>query len=423
MMVRSDEFEDSLAKYARLVIGVGLNVQPGQGLMVADSGLRFGLPHEAEPMIRKLAQAARASGAGPVDPIWGSHSMTLLDLKSEGLRWVKAMPTWRFQAAADHVSRGGAHLWVHAYDPRLMDEVNQEVVSAFEKRILELTDVIRQSTTRNLTNWCVIAVPGAGWADRVFPNLPRAERLPRLWESIFRVCRVDRPDPAAAWQEHARALQARSHYLNEKAYAALHYRAPGTDLTVGLAKGHIWHGGGDVTTSGIPFIPNLPTEEVYTLPDRTRAEGTVSASMPLSTGGRLIEGIQLVFRDGRVVEAHAASHEEDLKALLAMDEGATHLGEAALVPHSSPIAQSGILFYDTLLDENAACHLALGRGYTSTIRGGDAMDDDGFHAAGGNLSLIHVDFMIGRPDMHIDGVTHDGVSEPVFRTGDWAFDV
>lgn len=422
-MGRSEEFENSLAMYAHLVIGVGLNLQLGQGLIIADSGLRFGLPPEAEPMIQALAAAARQAKAGPVDPVWGSFRLTLTALEKDGLRWVESMPVWRYQAAAEHVSHGGATLWVHAYDPSSMEGLAHEVVSSFEKRVLELTDPVRQSTTRNLTNWCVIAVPGAGWADRVFPELAPEDRLPQLWQAIFKVCRVDRPDPAAAWREHAQALQSRAHYLTEKAYTALHYRAPGTNLTVGLAEGHIWHGGGDVTTSGISFIPNLPTEEVYTLPDRARADGTVAASMPLSVGGRLIEGIQLVFRDGRVVEARAASHEDDLKALLDVDEGATHLGEAALVPQSSPIAQSGILFYDTLLDENAACHLALGRGYTSTLRGGDGMDDDSFHAAGGNLSLIHVDFMIGRPDMDIDGVTHDGISEPVFRAGNWAFDV
>lgn len=418
-----ETFEDGLAKYARLIVEVGLNVQPGQPMMIADSGVRFGLPRETEPMIQLLAQAARQVGGGPVEPIWGDAGSILQDLKTNGVRWVESMSTGRFQNVSDHVSRGGTHLWVHAYDPRLMDNLNHDVVSAFERKILELTEVVRESTTRNQTNWCVIAAPVAGWADRVFPELAPENRLPRLWESIFRVCRVDRPDPAAAWQEHAETLHARSHYLNGKGYSALHYRAPGTDLTLGLAEGHIWHGGGDVTTSGVAFVPNLPTEEIYTLPDRTRAEGIVTASMPLSVGGRLIEGIQVVFHDGKVVEAHAASNEADLKALLAMDEGATHLGEAALVPHSSPIAQSGILFYDTLLDENAACHLALGRGYSSTLRGSDAMDDDSFQAAGGNLSLIHVDFMIGRPDMDIDGVTRDGVYEPVFRAGNWAFDL
>ncbi len=203
----------------------------------------------------------------------------------------------------------------------------------------------------------------------------------------------------------------------------LHYSAPGTDLTIGLPAGHRWHGGGSISSSGIAFIPNMPTEEVYTLPDRRRAEGTVTASMPLSVSGRVIEGIHLTFKDGRVVNSHASVNHALLSSLLTTDEGAAHLGEVALVPHSSPVAQSGVLFYDTLFDENAACHLALGRAYMGTIDGGESMDEAAFVAAGGNLSKIHVDFMIGSGNMDIDGLSAEGDAEPVMRSGEWAFDV
>jgi len=269
----------------------------------------------------------------------------------------------------------------------------------------------------------VVAFPVAAWADRVLPDLPPNERLARMWDLVFRICRVDRPDPASAWREHVAQLGVRFAYLNAKSYDALHYTAPGTELTLGLPAGHQWHGGGSMSSSGISFIPNMPTDEVYTLPDRRRAQGTVTASMPLSVGGRVIEGIQLTFNDGRVVNSHASVNEALLTSMLTNDEGASRLGEVALVPHSSPVSQTGVLFYDTLYDENAACHLALGRAYTSTIQGGDAMDDDAFVAAGGNLSKVHVDFMIGSDHMDIDGLTTDGRAEPIMRSGEWAFDV
>jgi aminopeptidase len=417
------ETEAALARYAELTIRTGLNLQSGQGLLMADPSIRYGVPAEAAEMVRALAQAAFAAGARSVEPLWGDSQLTRLGLNSRGEAWIDTMPRWRFEAAADHVSHGGAYLSLHCHAPNLLEDLDESLATKFLGRTLEAFNPTSEVTTANKTNWCVIAIPVAGWADLVFPDLPSAKRLPRLWEEILRICRADQPDPVAAWAQHVGQLNARMAYLNARAYRELHYLSDGIDLRIGLAEGHLWLGGGTQTTSGVPFIPNLPTEEVYTLPDRGRAEGHVTASMPLCVGGRVIEGLHFRFEAGRVVEAHAQTNEAFLKSILAADQGASRLGEAALVPNSSPIAQSGVLFYDTLIDENAACHLAVGRGYRATLRGGDELNDSAFEAAGGNVSMVHMDFMLGSGRLDIDGVDLDGRAEPVMRSGEWAFEV
>jgi aminopeptidase len=244
-----------------------------------------------------------------------------------------------------------------------------------------------------------------------------------MWETLFKLCRIDRPDPVQAWKDHILGLKARSGYLNKKNYSAFHYRAPGTDITIGLPEGHEWHAAQSNTTMGFPFTANIPTEEVYTLPHKNRADGVVSASMPLNYNGMLIDGIVLEFKEGRVIKASARVGEAVLQKLVATDEGAARLGEVAIVPYSSPISQSGLIFYNTLFDENAACHLALGNAYDTTIKNGTSMTPDQFAEAGGNSSIIHVDFMIGSNKMDIDGISSDGSKEPVLRSGEWAFSV
>ena len=274
---------------------------------------------------------------------------------------------------------------------------------------------------KDAVNWCVVATATPAWAAKVFPDAPEGERVGRLWDAIFKAVRADREDAVATWQEHLAELEARRTYLNGRRYSALHYRAPGTDLLLGLADGHIWKGGATRNDAGTTFVANLPTEEVFTAPHRGRVEGTVSSSKPLSYGGQLIEDFSFTFRDGRVVEVRAAQGEDALKRLLETDEGAARLGEVALVPHSSPISQSGLLFYNTLFDENAASHLALGRAYRFCAEGGTTMSDDEAKAVGLNDSLTHVDFMIGSGEVEIAGVREDGREEPVMRAGEWAF--
>ncbi|MFN2153424.1 MAG: aminopeptidase, partial [Anaerolineales bacterium] len=276
---------------------------------------------------------------------------------------------------------------------------------------------------QNKINWLVVTASGPAWAARVFPDLEPAEAEKKLWEAIFSITRLDQADPISAWDTHVKNLRTRSEYLNAKQYTALHYQAPGTDLTVGLPQGHIWESAGSTTQSGIFYIANMPTEEIYTLPHKDQINGHVSASMPLSYSGALMEGFALTFENGHVVKATARKNEAILKRLIEADEGSSSLGEVALVPHSSPIAQSGLLFYDALIDENAASHLALGRAYKSTLKGAENLSDEEFKARGGNVSMVHVDFMVGSNKMDIDGTTQDGVVEPVMRQGEWAFDI
>jgi aminopeptidase len=276
---------------------------------------------------------------------------------------------------------------------------------------------------RNATNWVVIAAATPAWAARIFPEIPPAEQVDRLWENLFAICRVNATDPVAAWKAHVANLSARRDYLDGKGYCALRFTGPGTDLTVGLPKGHLWNSAGMPSQQGIEFIANLPTEEVFTLGDRGRAEGTVTASRPLSYGGTVIEDFALTFAKGRAVGATAARGEAVLRSLIDTDDGAARLGEIALVPHSSPISQTGRLFLNTLIDENAASHLAFGSAYRFSLRGAETLSDEAFMAGGGNISLVHVDFMIGSGELDVDGITEAGAVEPVMRSGEWAFAV
>jgi aminopeptidase len=269
----------------------------------------------------------------------------------------------------------------------------------------------------------VVASASPAWAAKVFPDLRPEDAEEKLWQAIFETTRATQPDPVAAWGEHINNLRKRANYLQEKKYNALHYKSPNTDLTLGLPQGHKWISAQVLAENGVVFTANMPTEEVFTLPDRYRADGTVTATFPLSHGGSLIEDFSVTFENGRIVKVHAKKNEAILQRLVDTDEGSTRLGEIALVPVSSPISKRGHLFYNTLFDENASCHIAIGRAYRFTLIGGEELTDEEFISAGGNVSLNHVDFMIGSPQMDIDGIKADGTREPVMRSGEWAIDL
>lgn len=271
-------------------------------------------------------------------------------------------------------------------------------------------------------NHTIIAPPLSGWTDKVFPNLPKNKRIEKFWDTIFEICRVKDEDPIATWEEHIRQLSARSKYLNQKKYVSLKLDGPGTDLTIGLPKGHLWGSARFRTQGGIDFVGNIPTEEVFSIPDKEKTEGVVTATKPKYIEV-LLEDFKFTFSKGRVVKATAKNGEEFLNKYLKIDEGASRLGEVALVPHSSPISQSGLLFYNTLIDENASCHLALGQCLRMCIKDGEKMSDDELSAAGGNTSGIHLDFMIGSDKMNVDGVLKNEKTEPIMRNGEWAFKV
>jgi len=277
--------------------------------------------------------------------------------------------------------------------------------------------------TNNSMNWCVISAARPSWAKKMFPKLTVEKAVAKQWTTIFKMCRVDAEDPIAAWENHIHDLRARSAYLNSRQYDSLKYSAPGTDLTLGLPKGHHWASARETSQNGIDFTANIPTEETFTMGDRSRAEGIVTSTKTLNYSGTLIENIVVRFKDGRAIEAHASRNEDVLRKMIDTDDGAGRLGEIAIVPNSSPISKSGLMFHNTLFDENASCHLAFGRAYKFNMQGGLKMSDEEFASRGGNQSLIHIDFMVGSDKMNIDGITADGKVEPVLRNGEWAFKI
>ncbi len=312
---------------------------------------------------------------------------------------------------------------IQGINPDLLKDQDPELIGQWQKTVLTKLKPAAEYTLRNAVNWCLVAASIPGWAVKVFPDLHEDEAVDCLWEALFKLVRLDQADPFAIWQEHILNLSKRTNYLQSKSYKAFHYLAPGTDLTVGLPTGHLWKGGQITSEAGIPFVPNLPTEEVFTLADKSVAEGFVQSTKTLAYSGHVVEDFRLEFSGGKVVNFTAKKGEIALRKLFETDEGASRLGEVALVPHKSPISQSGIIFHHTLMDENAASHLALGAAYNFTLHSGETMSKEQFSAAGGNISIAHVDFMIGSGQMDVDGLKHDGSAEPVMRSGEWAFDV
>jgi len=414
-------FQESLRKYAQVAVRIGNNLQPGQRLMIIGKWLNRGVPLELSPLIREITVAAYEAGAPYVDVLYGDQQMDLLRYEYAPKDSFEIYPDWFVNAMLGYLEGGDAVMVVFADDPQLLKDQDSDLVNLVTKTAYKHLQPALGYITGNITNWAGIGAPVQGWADMVFPQADEDERIGRLWEAIFKACRIDRPDPIKAWQEHISDLAARADYLNQKAYDALHYQGPGTDLTVGLPQGHIWQNAGMKTKGGIPFTANIPTEEVFCLPHRTRADGVISSTKPLSYAGNIMDDFQLTLEGGKVVGVKAGKGEKQLKDLIATDETAGRLGEVALVPFSSPISQSGLLFYNTLYDENAACHIALGRGIRACLDGGMDMDDEQFKQAGGNHSQIHVDFMVGSNELDIDGLTAEGGSEPVMRAGEWAF--
>jgi aminopeptidase len=412
-----------LDAYGELAVRVALNLQPGQRLLVIGPLTHGGVSLEAAPLVRRIAASAYRAGAELVEVIWGDEALLLTRFGQAPDGSLGHFSRWLPQALTEHVEAGHAVLSVYANDPDLLQHQRPERVGALQQATARAVIPFREQISRNRTNWGVIAAASAAWASKVFPEAPQADQAARLWDAIGRLCRLDSPDPIAAWQTHLTALAARSDRLNERRYTALRFTGPGTDLTVGLPRGHLWVSGASTSLNGIRFVANLPTEEVFTIADRHRVDGIVRATKPLSYGGTLIEDFSIRFEAGRVAAVTAARGGSVLEQLVGTDASAGRLGEVALVPDGSPIAQSGRLFYNTLFDENAASHVALGAAYKFTLSGADAMTDDQFEHAGGNRSAIHVDFMIGSNRLDVDGVLGDGGTEPLMRLGDWATDV
>jgi aminopeptidase len=408
------EFQKNLEKYAELAVKVGVNIQKGQTLVV-NAGL------DAAEFVRLVVRSAYETGAHNVIVNWNDDVVSRTKYELAPDEAFTTYPVWRAKEQEDLVEQGAAFMAIVSSSPDLLKGVNPERIANFQKAAGTALTKYRQAVQSDKVSWTVIAAPSSAWAAKVFPDAPSDQQVSLLWEAIFKSVRVDVENPVEAWKKHDETLHEKVSYLNEKRYQKLHYTAPGTDLTIELPKNHIWVGAGSVNESGFEFMANMPTEEVFTVPYRTGVNGTVASTKPLSFGGNIIDRFSITFENGRIVDFKAEEGEEVLKRLVETDEGSHYLGEVALVPYDSPISQSNVLFYNTLFDENASNHLAIGSAYAFCIEGGKKMSREELDANGLNESITHVDFMIGSQDMDIDGITVDGVAEPVFRKGNWAF--
>jgi aminopeptidase len=421
-MASHPQYQELLRKYAEAIVKVGLNLRADQRLIITNATAR-GVPPAGRALVHEVTKAAYAAGARFVDVIWGDEEMLRIRLQKAPADSFNEYPKWHANGILDMLEKGDALLSIYANDPDVYSGLDSERLGAMQKSHLENYSSISALVSRNAINWCVVASAAPAWAAKIFPTLNSEEGMEKLWQAIFETTRATRPDPVAAWKEHIQNLRKRADYMQAKKYSALHYKSGDTDFTLGLPPGHKWISAQSLAENGVVFTANMPTEEIFTLPDRQRADGTVHATFPLSYGGSLIEDFSVTFETGKVIRVSAKKNEAILQKLVDTDEGSTRLGEVALVPASSPIATRGHLFYNTLFDENASCHIAIGRAYRFTLTGGEELTEEEFNAAGGNTSINHVDFMIGSPQMDIDGIKEDGTREPVMRQGEWAIDL
>ncbi|WP_010531516.1 aminopeptidase [Lentibacillus jeotgali] len=403
-------------KYAELALRTGVNLQKNQALMI-------NAPIEGADFTRIVARKAYELGAKDVHINWADDELTLLKYENAPDEVIEDFPEWRVKLYESYAEDGAAVLSIRSTNPDLLKDIDSSRVAMANKASAQAMKNFRQYTMNDRITWSIISIPTGDWAQKVFPDKSRENAVASLWDAIVKIVRVDQADPIAAWDAHNETLKTAREILNRKKYTKLIYKAPGTDLEIGLPQGHIWKGGSAVSEQGTTFNPNMPTEEVFSLPHKYHVNGTVASTKPLNYGGSLIDNFSLTFKDGKVVDYKAEQGEETLKHLLETDEGASRLGEVALVPHESPVSQSGLIFYNTLFDENASCHIALGKAYPTNLEGGAAMDDQELDKHGVNDSLTHVDFMIGSENLDIDGVLEDGTTEAVFRNGTWALNV
>ncbi|AFH59524.1 aminopeptidase [Paenibacillus caseinilyticus] len=406
-------FQELLSRYAELIVKTGVKIQKGQKLVVNST-------IDAAELVRLVTKHAYEEGAYLVKVNWTDDTITRLRYDMAPEESFLEEPKWYAGEMLELAENGAAVVSITSSDPDLLKGVPQSRIMNHQKTYGKAMHQFRQYMQSDKFSWCVAAAPSKAWAAKVFPGLSEEEQVAKLWEAILRTVRVDREDPVAAWEEHIRHLNAKSDFLNEKKFKKLHYTAPGTDLTIELPEGHLWVAADSINEKGISFLANMPTEEVFTAPRYDGVNGTVSSTKPLSYGGNLIDNFKLTFENGKIVDVSAEQGEDTLRTLIDMDEGARYLGEVALVPHESPISQSGLLFYNTLFDENASNHLAIGSAYAFNLEGGKGLSQEELKARGLNTSITHVDFMIGSAEMDIDGITTDGTTVPLFRKGNWA---
>jgi len=417
------DFEKYLDNYAEIIIKKGLNLQPGQRLLIMSTMHHPSVPIELTSFVRCIVEKAYKCGAKYVDVMWRDDEIELIKFKYGNQDTLEEYPFWRTQTAEKFLENGDAILIIYAVNPDLFKEIEPQMLSIAQQIRFKHMKPFLGKIRKNLSNWAVVSAPVKGWPEKVLPDTPNTERMDKFWDILFDICRVKNENPIAAWEDHIKHLKSRIEYLNTKQYSALRYSAPGTDLTVGLPEGHVWKCVSGTNIKGIEFICNIPTEEVFTIPHKDKVNGFVSSTKPLLLGGRLAEDFKLTFKEGKVINISAKKGEEFLNDLIKTDDGASKLGEIALVPHSSPISQHNKIFYNMLIDENAASHIALGNAYRYCVTKGDSMSDEEFGKVGGNISGIHIDFMVGSEQLRVDGVLKNGDIEPIMENGEWVFKI
>ena len=407
-------FQEKLEQYAELAVKIGVNIQKGQYLLINTST-------ETLDFTRIVVKKAYEAGAGRVHVNLTDPSIERDYYENVSVEETANFPKWTVTQREELIERKGALLWIDAEDPDLLAGINVDIISAQQKAAGAALVNYRKAVMNDDIAWSIIAVPSPKWAAKVFPNLPKEEQVTALWDAIFKTVRIGEGNAVTKWQKHIENLHTRAGKLNAKKYAKLHYKAPGTDLTIELPEKHLWKSGSSNSSEGTTFIANMPTEEVFTLPSKYGINGYVSNTKPLVYKGNLIDEFKITFEKGKIVKAEAEVGNDLLQQLIVADEGSSYLGEVALVPHESPISSSNILYYNTLFDENASNHLAIGEAYPTCYEGGKELEKGQLEALGINTSITHVDFMIGSDEMDIDGILADGTVEPIFRKGNWAF--
>lgn len=406
-------FNELLKKYARLIAETGVATEKGHTVVLQISV-------DQAPLARLITQEAYKLGAAEVIVQWTDDQIQREFLLHAATDRIEDVPQSKIDQADEWLEKGASRISVVSADPDAFAGVDSHRVATYQAAAGKALMNLRKATQANKVSWTVVAAAGKQWAAKVFPDLPEEEQVDALWDQIFKTTRVYEEDPVLAWKKHDEKLAKKAEELNQEQFSALHYTAPGTGIIIGLPKNHLWEGAGSYNARGEKFMANMPTEEVFTAPDSHRVDGYISSTKPLSYAGTIISGMKFTFKDGKVVDFSAEQGEDVLEKLLDTDEGARRLGEVALVPDPSPISQSGIIFFNTLFDENASNHLALGSAYAFSVKGGTEMSDEELAEAGLNRSQTHVDFMVGSDKMDIDGIREDGSTVPIFRNGDWA---
>ena len=404
-----------LIKYASLAVNIGVNIQKDNILVISS-------PIETAEFARLITEEAYKSGAKDVIVHYGDQKLTKIKLENSSLETISNIPEWQAESYNYYARQEACFISISASDPDGLKGVPVEKIGASQKARTSALKEYFDNSMSNKCRWCVLSVPTLSWAKKVFPKVSDDEAMESLWDVIFKTVRVDTENPVNAWEKHNAYLEEKIKFMNDNNFKSVHLKSSnGTDLNIELPEGHIWAGGSEGDVKGIPFNANMPTEEVFSMPHKFKVNGIVHSTKPLVYGGNVIDDFALTFKDGKIVDFTAEKGAETLGKLIDTDEGSHYLGEVALVPFKSPISDTNIVFFNTLFDENASCHFAIGSAYKTCIKNGDDIKDEELDKYGVNNSLTHVDFMIGSNDMNIVGITHQGEEVQVFKDGNWAF--